>query len=78
MIDARTVLALYLAQLNHYFEAKEAIDPIIDLAEKLGYKRRLCQIHSALASSQEVVKAAHIRRPLIRPRRESPVWRSYL
>ena len=33
MIDARTVLALYLAQLNYYFEAKEAIDPIIDLAD---------------------------------------------
>ena len=50
MIDARTVLALYLAQLNHYFEAKEAIDPIIDLAEKSGYKRRLCQIKTILGT----------------------------
>ena len=50
MIDARTVLALYLTQLNHYFEAKEAMDPIIDLAEKSGYKRRLCQIKTILGA----------------------------
>jgi tetratricopeptide (TPR) repeat protein len=46
MIDARTVLALYLGQLNYYFEAREAIDPIIDLATKQGYKKRLCQIRT--------------------------------
>jgi tetratricopeptide (TPR) repeat protein len=50
MIDARTVLALYLAQLNHYVEAKEAIDPIIGIAEKSGYKRRLCQIKTILGA----------------------------
>ena len=44
MIDARTILALNLTTLNFHIEAKEAIDPIIDLAEKLGYKRRLGQI----------------------------------
>ena len=46
IIDARTVLGLYLAQLNYYVEAKEAIDPIIDLAIKQDYKRRLCQIYT--------------------------------
>jgi tetratricopeptide (TPR) repeat protein len=49
-IDARTVLALYLAQLNHYHEAKEAVDPIIGLAEKSGYKSRLCQIKTILGA----------------------------
>jgi tetratricopeptide (TPR) repeat protein len=44
IIDARTALAFYLGQLNYYFEAKEAIDPIIDLAIKQDYKKRLCQI----------------------------------
>jgi len=44
MIDARTILAFNLAQLSHYVEAKEAMDPIINLAEKMDYKRRLCQI----------------------------------
>jgi len=46
IIDARTTLALYLGQLNYYFEAREAIDPIIDLAIKQGYKKRLCQIRT--------------------------------
>ena len=46
IIDARTILGLYLNQLNRYIEAKEAIDPIFDLAIKQDYKRRLCQIRS--------------------------------
>jgi tetratricopeptide (TPR) repeat protein len=50
MIDARTVLALYLAQLNYYFEAKETIAPIIDLAVRLSYQRRLCQIKTILGA----------------------------
>jgi tetratricopeptide (TPR) repeat protein len=48
IIDARGVLGLYLAQRNYFVEAKEAIDPIIDLAIKYDYKRRLCQIYSIL------------------------------
>jgi len=48
IIDARTVLALYLIQWNYYVEAKEAIDPIIELAVKQEYKRRLCQIRTIL------------------------------
>ena len=44
IIDARTVLALYLIQWNYFFEAKEVIDPIIDIAAKQEYRRRLCQI----------------------------------
>ena len=34
IIDARAVLGLYMTQLNYHVEAKEAIDPIIDLAIK--------------------------------------------
>jgi len=50
IIDARTALGLYLVQLNYQFEAKEAIDPIIDLAIKQDYKKRLCQIRTILAT----------------------------
>ena len=50
MIDARTALALYFIQFNHFIEAKEAIDPIIDLVEKSGYKKRLCQIRTIMAT----------------------------
>ena len=48
IIDARTALGLYMTQMNYHVEAKEAIDPIIDLAIKHNYKRRLCQIYTIL------------------------------
>jgi class 3 adenylate cyclase/tetratricopeptide (TPR) repeat protein len=50
IIDARAILGLYMTQLNYHIEAKEAIDPIIDLAIKRDYKRRLCQIYTILGS----------------------------
>ena len=50
IIDARTVLGLYMAQMNYHVEAKEAIDPIIDLAIKHNYKKRLCQIYTILGT----------------------------
>jgi class 3 adenylate cyclase/tetratricopeptide (TPR) repeat protein len=49
-IDARTALGLYMAQMDYYAEAKEAIDPIIDLAIKYDYKKRLCQIYTILGT----------------------------
>jgi class 3 adenylate cyclase/tetratricopeptide (TPR) repeat protein len=56
IIDARGVLGLYLAQRNYFLEAKEAIDPIIDLAIKYDYKRRLCQIYSILGAYYSFVE----------------------
>jgi class 3 adenylate cyclase/tetratricopeptide (TPR) repeat protein len=50
IIDARTVLGLYIAQMNYFVEAKEAIDPIVDLAIKRDYKRRLCHIYTILGT----------------------------
>jgi class 3 adenylate cyclase/tetratricopeptide (TPR) repeat protein len=50
IIDARTALGLYMTQLDYHVEAKEAIDPIIDLAIKRDYKRRLCQIYTILGT----------------------------
>jgi class 3 adenylate cyclase/tetratricopeptide (TPR) repeat protein/ribosomal protein L40E len=50
IIDARTALGLYVAQTNYLFEAKEAIDPILDLAVKHDYKRRLSQINTILGT----------------------------
>jgi tetratricopeptide (TPR) repeat protein len=50
IIDARTILGLYISQMNYNVKAKEAIDPIIDLAIKYDYKRRLCQIYSILGA----------------------------
>jgi len=50
IIDARTILGLYISQMNYNVKAKEAIDPIIDLAIKRDYKRRLCQIYTILGA----------------------------
>jgi class 3 adenylate cyclase/tetratricopeptide (TPR) repeat protein len=49
IMDARVALGLYISQMNPA-EAKEAIDPIIDLAIKRDDKRRLCQIYAILGS----------------------------
>jgi tetratricopeptide (TPR) repeat protein len=42
--------------MNYHVEAKEAIEPIIDLAIKRDYKRRLCQIYTILGSYYWVVE----------------------
>jgi tetratricopeptide (TPR) repeat protein len=46
MIDARTTLALYLIQINHWVEAMEAIEPIEHAAREEKYWKRLCQIRN--------------------------------
>ncbi len=56
IIDARTVLGLYNSQMNYHAEAKEAIDPIVNLAIKSNYKRRLCQIYAILGTYYGIVE----------------------
>ncbi len=56
IIDARTALGLYMAQMAYLVEAKEAIDPIIDSAIKHDYKRRLCQIYTILGTYHLLVE----------------------
>ncbi len=51
IIDSRTTLGLYAIQMNYHDEAKKGIDPIIDLAIKLDYRRRLCQIYTILGAN---------------------------
>ena len=50
IIDARTVLASYFLGLNRHLEAKEAVDPIVDLTVNLGYQKRLPGIYLALGT----------------------------
>jgi len=49
LIDARTVLGLYMFQLFHITEAKEAIEPIFELALNTNYQKRIAQIYNILA-----------------------------
>jgi class 3 adenylate cyclase/tetratricopeptide (TPR) repeat protein len=50
IIDSRLTLGLYNIQGSYFNEAKEAIEPIVDLAVKHGDKRRLSQIYTILGT----------------------------
>jgi len=50
IIDARTTLGLYYAQMTNWIKAKESIDPIIDLAITQDYKKRLSQIYTIIGA----------------------------
>jgi tetratricopeptide (TPR) repeat protein len=50
IIDARTLLGLYYIQLARTVKAKEAVDPIFNLALKSRYKRRISQIYTIMGS----------------------------
>lgn len=52
IIDARTTFGLYTFQLFDFRTAKEAIDPIVEWASQMGYKKRLAQIHTILGCYQ--------------------------
>jgi tetratricopeptide (TPR) repeat protein len=56
IIDARTSLGLYNLQMGHFVEAKEAVEPIIELALKSDYKRRLSQINTIIGVYYNVVE----------------------
>jgi len=48
LIDVRCTLAQCYMPLNYYVDAKEAVDPVIELAENYHYKRGLSQIYMHL------------------------------
>ncbi|MBM3165887.1 MAG: zinc-ribbon domain-containing protein [Chloroflexi bacterium] len=48
IIDTRATLGLYYAQMNHFVKAKEAIEPVVELALKRDHKRRLAQIYTIM------------------------------
>lgn len=48
IIDARVVLANYYVSLSYYAEAKDAVEPIVDLAVDLNYQKRLPGIYTAI------------------------------
>lgn len=56
IVDARVVLGLYLSQLTYNTEAKEVIDPIVDLAIKHDYKKRICQIFIIIGTHYSFVE----------------------
>ena len=56
IIDARTLLGLSLMVIVHLVEAKEAVEPTLDLALKLGYKPGICQAYLVLGTYSFMVE----------------------
>jgi len=50
IIDARTVLGLYATEMNYHVEAKDIVDPIVEMAIKWNYKRRISQLYIILGT----------------------------
>jgi len=50
IIDDRTKLGLYYVNLNYFVDAKEPIDPILDLALEINYRKRLSQIYTIIGT----------------------------
>ena len=59
IVAARTALGLYYAQLNDFRKAKEAIDPVMDLAVQHNLKGRLARIYNILGSYYSFFEAQH-------------------
>jgi len=56
IVDARTVLGLHLHQMYYHAEAREAIDPVVNLARKHNNQKRLSQIYAIMGSYNFIVK----------------------
>jgi len=50
IVDARTTLGLYYLQMTLPVEAKQAVEPVVEVASALGYRRRLSQIYTVLGT----------------------------
>ena len=50
LIDAKTNLGLFYTETNSYSKIKDVVEPIVELALKLGYKKRLSQINTIIGS----------------------------
>ncbi len=59
IVAARTALGLYYANINDFFKAKEAIDPVIDLAVKHDLKTKIARMYNILGMHHGVVQGEH-------------------
>jgi class 3 adenylate cyclase/tetratricopeptide (TPR) repeat protein len=50
LIDSRVTLANYYLSLNFHRQAREAVEPIMDLTLKLNYRKRLPAIYTAIGT----------------------------
>jgi class 3 adenylate cyclase/tetratricopeptide (TPR) repeat protein len=48
IIDTRVMLSKYYGNMTYHIEAKEAVEPIVDLALSLNYQKRIPSIYNAI------------------------------
>jgi len=56
IIDTRSTLGLYFTQISDFVRAKEAVDPVFELALEIGYKRSLSQIYTVIGTYNYTVE----------------------
>ncbi|MEJ2363610.1 MAG: adenylate/guanylate cyclase domain-containing protein [Deltaproteobacteria bacterium] len=56
LIDVRATLGMYHVQANNFVPAKEAVEPIVELAFKSNYKRRIAQIQTIIGTYTYAIK----------------------
>jgi len=56
IIDVRTTLALYLMQMGNWSKAKTVVEPVIDVINKMNYKKRMAQINMILGAHENNVQ----------------------
>jgi len=56
IIDARARLGLNFLDMNYFHEASEAITPIIDIAIKTNYEKRMPQIYTIIGAGRFCIK----------------------
>ncbi len=56
VIDAKVTLGLYYNQMFNHVEAKEAVEPIVELALKRDYKKRISHIYTIIGTHSFMVE----------------------
>jgi class 3 adenylate cyclase/tetratricopeptide (TPR) repeat protein len=56
IIDARAGLGLFYMQLNYHREAKEAVEPVAELALEYNNKKKLSQIYTVLGTNSYMIE----------------------
>jgi class 3 adenylate cyclase/tetratricopeptide (TPR) repeat protein len=84
IVDARTRLAKYYQNLSYHSDAKNAVEPIVELAEKINYHEKLPSIYSVLGAYDYLVlenfksAEAHLKKATVLAEKENDLISLYI
>jgi tetratricopeptide (TPR) repeat protein len=61
IIDAKVTLGLYYNQMFYHVEAKEAVEPIVELALKRDYKKRISHIYTIIGTHSFMAEGSYFK-----------------